>query len=103
MFNSCLASVQTLRDRMAAGLDCAIQIALIQLVRGFLPIWLSFDVEMAMIYVTIQEYAANALTLVARCMKSFLLRKPKWRISGSNRDDLWATHVPPSAWLCADS
>ena len=51
-----------------------------------------FQIEMAVVNVTIEEYLTNAIALVTGCMKALLLRQPKRWICRPNTNDSRIIH-----------
>src|SRR5216683_7461297 len=70
--SGCLHTVQ---NRLTTCFHGAAQIALVQLIRGFLASRSTFQIKMTIINIAIQENLPNALALVARRMKALLLRE----------------------------
>ena len=70
-------------------MHCSPQIALIELIRAFVPIEATFKIEMAKIDVTVQKNLPDALALISRNTKALLLRKSQRRVRRSDSDDGW--------------
>ena len=88
--------LQTVQNRLTPCFHGAAQVALIQLISGFLAIWSTFQIKMTIIDIAIQENLPNALTLVTRCMKALLLRELKRWVRGSDTEDPRMVHwLPP--------
>ena len=77
-------------------MHCTTQVALIELIRGFIPIQTSFEIEMAKVDVTVQKDLPNAFALISRNPKALLLCKPEPRVRRSDSDDGWIVQFLPS-------
>jgi len=65
------------------------QVTLIEIIGAFVPIQAAFEIEMAKIDVAVQKDLPDALVLISRSTKTFLLCKPEQRIRRPDSDDGW--------------
>jgi len=74
-------------------MHCTTQIALIELIRGFVPIQATFKIEIAKVDVTIQKDLPDAFALISCRTKALLLCEPERRVRRSDSDDAWMIQV----------
>jgi len=87
--------LHTVHKRAATDLHGAPQIALIQLIGGFLAAQGAFEIKMAIVNIATQEDLPDALALAAGSMKRLLLGEPNRRVRSSDTEDTRMAHCSP--------
>jgi hypothetical protein len=73
VFSRQAARVQTIHNRATSDADGTTQVALIELIRGFVPIEVAFKIEMAEVDITVEKDLPDSFALISRNRKALLL------------------------------
>ena len=74
-------------------MHCTIQIALVELIGTLVPIQATLKIEMTEVDVTVEKDLPDALALISRNTKGFLLGKPERRARRPYSDDVWMIQI----------